>query len=1065
MIRNEKLNQLFHTGSVNKEITIQIGENITIHNEDIYTESLTIEESLCEEDNLTFGLGCSSRLEVQIYNVEDVTKGQTVSVFITLEGAEEEPLQLFYGIIDSAEMSGDKKYKKITAYDPLYTKESTEMAGWYNDLDFPLTLKQFRDSFFKQLGMVQEDVQLVNDDMLVERTIQPSQLIAATVITAICQINACFGHAGRDGTFRYVFLLGNLRAIYPSYTLYPSDKVFPQDSDSRGDGLTIDEEIDKGTYITCTYEDYETAEIDKLQIRQEENDIGVIVGEGKNCYVIEDNFLVYGKMSARFAEQKLQEALTTKKAAVAEAEKEYTDTITAAQERLKQADEIKADYNEKIADAKKEMQETIDAVEPNYVAAVKKIEETYKTDCATMDKEHETAVQKLKGDKVSAELAADQRYTFTVGEAEERLANGEITQSKYDSIVKTAQEEKTAEYASATDSYNKALSEENAGYSAAKIKHKRKYQTQLENAKKDKEKALETAGTKCAEKFMEAQKMLSGTITQEEYEEIVKTAATTKENAINEAETTYQNQCDDINSKSNGDEIGENIYNIMQDVSVYRPFEVETVGNPMVEVGDSIQIGTTNNEVIVSYVLKRTLTGIQALKDTYSAMGDERYPESSDSTNSEIVQLKGKLNTLIRTVEETTSQIQDIEKGLSSIIWQTAESITMEVLRSVKSEDGITEYASKIEQKAESIALAVAEKTEGGDTWESILQLAADSIKSKVGKGDVVSSINQSKETVTIDASKINLNGVVTANGNFKIGTDGKMEAVGAKLSGDVEAKTFTCCGYLKMKLNDEYPALRIMKIDMWPDDETQGQGYGGEVIFSREIGNLYFKPYVHFDDYVNFNEGFNAKSANIDDNVYCDGNVKAESFYADSSCSPYFDCGDESNTATAANLGGGSRRWNNIYARTTTINTSDKNSKHDINPIEERYEKLWKKIKPVSFLFNNGDRVHLGIIAQDLEEAMSETGLTANELAMFCKDVKQRRIEGTDEFEDVINENGEKEYLYGVRYGELIALNTHMTQKLYKENEELKNEVSELKEAVKKQNDVIEQILSKLGE
>lgn len=1045
---------------MNKEITIQIGENTLIHNEDIYTESLTIEESLCEEDNLTFGLGCSSRLEVQIYNVEDVTKGQTVSVFITLEGAEEEPLQLFYGIIDSAEMSGDKKYKKITAYDPLYTKESTEMAGWYNALDFPLTLKQFRDSFFEQLGMAQEDVQLVNDDMLVEMTIQPSQLTAATVITAICQINACFGHAGRDGTFRYVFLPGNPRGIYPSYTLYPSDDVFPQDTES--DGTTIDEEIVTGTYITCTYEDYETAEIDKLQIRQEENDIGVIVGEGKNCYVIEDNFLVYGKMSARFAEQKLQEALTTKESAVAEAEKEYTDTITAAQERLKQADEIKADYNEKIADAKKEMQETIDAAEPNYVAAVKKIEEEYKTDCATIDKEHETVVEKLKKNKAADELAADQKYTSTVGEAEEKLANGEISQSKYDSIVKTAQAVKTAEYASATDSYNKVLSEENARYNAAKVKRKREYQAQLENAKKDKEKALEDAGTKCAGKFMEAQKMLSGTITQEEYEEIVKTAATTKENAINEAETTYQNQCDDINSKSNGDEIGENIYNIMQDVSVYRPFEVETAGNPLVEVGDSIQIGTTNNETIISYVLKRTLTGIQALKDTYSATGDERYPESSDSTNSEIVQLKGKLNTLIRTVEETTSQIQDIEKGLSSIIRQTAESITMEVLRSVKSEDGIIEYASKIEQKAESIALTVAQKTEGGDTWESTLKLVADSIQSKVGKGDVISSINQTKEEITIDARKINLNGAVTANGNFKIGTDGKIEAVGAKLSGDITAKTFTCHEYLKMRLNDQYPAIPVIKFNMWGDSE--GQSYSGDLIFTPSTSyaiNTYFKSAVHFDGDVYFNKSFNARSAVFDGDVLVEDNMTADRFYAYTSCAPYYDCEDKNNDG--ANLGGGSRRWNNIYARTTTINTSDKNSKRDIKPIEERYEKLWKKIRPVSFMFNNGDRVHLGIIAQDLEEAMFETGLTADELAMFCKDIKQKRIEGTDEFEDVVNENGEKEYIYGVRYGELIALNTHMTQKLYQENKELKNEVSELKETVKKQNDVIKQILSKV--
>ena len=56
---------------------------------------------------------------------------------------------------------------------------------------------------------------------------------------------------------------------------------------------TID--VGKNTYINCTYQDFKTKAIDKLQIRKEENDIGVVVGEGDNTYIIQDNFLVYGK--------------------------------------------------------------------------------------------------------------------------------------------------------------------------------------------------------------------------------------------------------------------------------------------------------------------------------------------------------------------------------------------------------------------------------------------------------------------------------------------------------------------------------------------------------------------------------------------------------------------------------------------------------------------------------------------------------------------------------------------------------------------------------------------------
>lgn len=51
------------------------------------------------------------------------------------------------------------------------------------------------------------------------------------------------------------------------------------------------------------------------------------------------------------------------------------------------------------------------------------------------------------------------------------------------------------------------------------------------------------------------------------------------------------------------------------------------------------------------------------------------------------------------------------------------------------------------------------------------------SISSKVSKGDIASSINQTAQSVKINASKINFNGLVTANTYFKINTDGSFAA------------------------------------------------------------------------------------------------------------------------------------------------------------------------------------------------------------------------------------------------------------------------------------------------
>lgn len=106
-------------------------------------------------------------------------------------------------------------------------------------------------------------------------------------MSCILEINGCMGNIGRDGKFRYVYLTQEMQGLYPANDLYPADDLYPRNPKSTS--------ISKSQYISAQYEDYIVRTIDKLQIREKENDIGVIVGDGGNTYVIEGNFLVYGK--------------------------------------------------------------------------------------------------------------------------------------------------------------------------------------------------------------------------------------------------------------------------------------------------------------------------------------------------------------------------------------------------------------------------------------------------------------------------------------------------------------------------------------------------------------------------------------------------------------------------------------------------------------------------------------------------------------------------------------------------------------------------------------------------
>lgn len=65
-------------------------------------------------------------------------------------------------------------------------------------------------------------------------------------------------------------------------------------------------------------------------------------------------------------------------------------------------------------------------------------------------------------------------------------------------------------------------------------------------------------------------------------------------------------------------------------------------------------------------------------------------------------------------------------------------------------------------------------------------------VKKKVGYSEVISSINQSAESVAIKASKIKLEGLVTANKNFQVLTDGSIIAKNGTFTGNITGSRIT---------------------------------------------------------------------------------------------------------------------------------------------------------------------------------------------------------------------------------------------------------------------------------
>lgn len=288
------------------DLVVRTNEGIEITSDNIYQESFELSESLCSQDELRFGCCEASEVKLKIRNEFGNLNGQELTISHVLNELTDYPFQIGIYTVETCTRSGDRQYLDITAYDDMYKINNADVVEWYDSVfpikdtaqtvaegeeeteeeeeedtptvEYePITLKEFRDSFFEFVDVTQEEIALPQDDILIEKTIDADSVSGSKVISAICELNGVFGHINREGTFVYLSLKKQSEE-----GIIASDVVYDD-------------------YQNCEFEDFETKVIDKVQVRQEEGDIGYIYGAGDNCYIMQDNFLVYGKSTEDLA--------------------------------------------------------------------------------------------------------------------------------------------------------------------------------------------------------------------------------------------------------------------------------------------------------------------------------------------------------------------------------------------------------------------------------------------------------------------------------------------------------------------------------------------------------------------------------------------------------------------------------------------------------------------------------------------------------------------------------------------------------------------------------------------
>ncbi len=154
--------------------------------------------------------------------------------------------------------------------------------------------------------------------------------------------------------------------------------------------------------------------------------------------------------------------------------------------------------------------------------------------------------------------------------------------------------------------------------------------------------------------------------------------------------------------------------------------------------------------------------------------------------------------------------------------------------------------------------------------------------------------------------------------------------------------------------------------------------------------------------------------------------------------------------TDNSIDLGNASGRFDQIFSTNANLNTSDRNEKQDIEELSDaeqrvavRCKSLVRKYRWIDAVSKKGDnaRIHVGIIAQDLQDAFTAEGLDASRYSMFCSDTwweKEITVDAVEadeendiEAQDAYTYLDEKEEAtegytertrLGVRYTELLA-------------------------------------------
>ena len=190
---------------------------------DFVSESVILDEKLCSEDNLKFGLCEAAYFSIQIKNITDVPnlKDEMIDVYFYFDNDPDTLFRVGTYKVDTDKYSADRQLRTLDCYDLLYYLWDYDITEWYYGSKSVQsvysdgqahTMSDLITDLFDYLQdegveiSLKANQTLINGTYTIPKNIETDTLTFGFWIQPVLEANAAFGNINRDGEFEWIVL-------------------------------------------------------------------------------------------------------------------------------------------------------------------------------------------------------------------------------------------------------------------------------------------------------------------------------------------------------------------------------------------------------------------------------------------------------------------------------------------------------------------------------------------------------------------------------------------------------------------------------------------------------------------------------------------------------------------------------------------------------------------------------------------------------------------------------------------------------------------------------------------